>query len=177
MAIDALPTLYPFGEPDTNLAAAVPFDTPQAIPTPAPTNYFAYDGTPMGHGNTCDPISDEMALSGVDMEGYDLMVPDILADNRITWLEDFAMPLLMGVGKWVQSRNIGASLAWAVGSYMAPYPVAAYVAYRAYATQDEGYAPAGSRMSLPPPPKRNLPYTGRRDVDRVKLSVRPPRRR
>jgi hypothetical protein len=151
------------------------FDVPQAIPTPARKLYRAHDGTPIGYGNTCDPITDEMQLSGLDgfdgMDGYgEDLIPSALKDNRVTWLEDFALPLLLGVGKYMQTRSVPVALGWAAGAYMAPYPLAAFVAYRAYADQGDGYA--GRSMSLPPPPRRLPTRRPRRSSQRVNVRVR-----
>jgi hypothetical protein len=190
MAIETLPSLYPeYDDTSSNLAGGVlfprpqlttfltasdnpqgvafsGFDVPQAIPTPTAPLYRAYDGTPIGYGSTCDPISDEMQLSGY---GEDL-IPGVLKDNRITFLEDLAMPLLMGVGKYMQSGSIPQALGWSLGSYMAPYPVAVFLAYKAVVnrrSEDLMRRP----YSLPPPPRR-LRGGGRREIRRVNLRVR-----
>jgi hypothetical protein len=108
------------------------------IPTPKANLYRAWDGTPIGYGNTCDPITDEPFLSGLDGSYIRALVPDVLSENRIEWGDDMAVPLIVGVAKYFQTRSPLQAALWAVGGYVAPYPVAALVSFQAWQQQRDG---------------------------------------
>jgi len=59
MTMEALPTYLNFPEDTSNLAA---------FPQQEPTLYRAWDGTPVGYGSGCDPISAMPQLSGWNSE-------------------------------------------------------------------------------------------------------------
>ena len=75
--MQALPDYIPqLNDPASNLAA---FGAVAVAPplNPNRREYYAYDGTFIGYGNNCDPISMEPELSG-------MLVPDFLSENRLT---------------------------------------------------------------------------------------------
>lgn len=164
----ALPSLYQFTDPASNLAA---FDVPQAVPTPQRRRYVAIDGTTVGYGGTCDPITAETALSGLsgaDLQAwYDMTeyVPEALQEKRITWMEAFSMPLTVAALGYSMNARPLAVAALSAASYMAPYWVALGVAYTA----------AAPRLGWPPLPMLGGAPRGRRNVRRG--SFRPPARR
>lgn len=167
----ALPTLYPqLNDPARNLAAA--FDVARPIPTPMRRQYLAADGTSIGYGNDCDPITAEMALSGMDLEAwYDVTeyVPEAIQEKRITWMEAFSMPLTVAaLGYGMNARPLAVA-ALSAASYMAPYWVALGLAYTAA-------APRAGWPSLPglgaPARRRNV-----RTARRKPRSYRPRIRR
>lgn len=135
-----LPEFYPqLDENFTNLAACCPGLTgfeqleqdvqnappPAARPVPGPplaptaphTLYRAWDGTPIGYSSDCDPLTAEPQLSGV-------LVPDVLEENRITWAEQWAAPLLAASLVYASDNTPLTTVLWALGAYIAPYPVA-----------------------------------------------------
>lgn len=129
----ALPTLYPqLNDPARNLAAA--FDVARPIPTPLRRHYMAADGTSIGYGNDCDPITDETSLSGLeaiyDMTEY---VPEVLQEKRIPWMEAFSMPLTIAALGYGMGARPAMTAALSAASYFAPYPLALFVAWRAAA--------------------------------------------
>lgn len=120
----ALPDFLDLNDPTRNLAAldAAAQDAPAAVapplyPTPRRTLYRAWDGEPIGYSNDCDPLTAEPELSGV-------IVPDILEDNRLEGGQDWALPLVAGVGSWSAGASPLMSTLWALGAYMAPLPAA-----------------------------------------------------
>jgi hypothetical protein len=124
----SLPDYLHLDNPTSNVAGlgAAPLPT-----WPVGQTYRAIDGTVIGRGIACDPITDEPYLSGLDDYGR-AIVPDILSENRIGWGEDFALPLMIGSIKFLQSGSGLNAAAWALGGYMFPYGVAAWVAYNSY---------------------------------------------
>lgn len=123
----ALPSFYDLDDPSSNLAAA--FDVPQPITPHRRTHYMAADGTTIGYGNTCDPIGDEPMLSGLDLYDITEYVPEVLQDNRITWMRAFSMPLLVGSIAYAMDKRLLTIAALSAASYMAPYPTALVGAY------------------------------------------------
>ncbi|MFB3094405.1 MAG: hypothetical protein ACE10O_00930 [Candidatus Acidiferrales bacterium] len=165
----ALPTLYPqLNAPARNLAAA--FDVPTAIPTPLRRQYMAADGTPIGYGNTCDPITAEMGLSELEA-WYDITeyVPEAIQEKRVTWMESFSMPLVVAAVGYGMGARPAVTAALSAASYMAPYPVALFVAWRAagprlrarMATRRGRNVRTGSRA-----PRRQRTAAARRNVRR-----------
>lgn len=142
----ALPTLYPqLNEPAINLAA---FDVPRAIPTPRRRQYLAADGTSIGYGGTCDPITSEMALSGLsDLDLYDMTeyIPEAIQEKRVTWMEAFSMPLTVAALGYGMGARPLVTAALSAASYMAPYPVALFVAFKAAEPRLRVMSPSRSR--------------------------------
>jgi hypothetical protein len=106
--------------------------------TPVPPQgafFYAYDGTPLGHGASCDPISMEPMLSGLgDLPR--MVVPDVLADNRIMAGQEWALPLLAAVTAYHQGASPIQVALWSVAAYAAPLLAAGALAY-----QIVGYEP------------------------------------
>ena len=156
----ALPTLYPqLNDPARNLAAA--FDVPRPIPTPLRRQYLAADGTSIGYGGTCDPITDEPSLSELeaiyDMTEY---VPEALQEKRITWMEAFSMPLTIVALGYGMGARPAMTAALSAASYFAPYPVAAFVAWRAAGPRLR--AASASRRNVRTAPRKSRKYRPRR---------------
>jgi hypothetical protein len=130
--MESMPDFLHMDDPTRNLAGL------SATPNwPVGQSYYAIDGTPIGRGVACDPITDEPDLSGFD--AYErLAVPAVLSDNRIDWGEDFAVPLMIGSIRFVQSGSALNAALWALAGYMVPYGVAAVVAFRSYQAYQRG---------------------------------------
>ena len=109
----ALPTILNMSTPASNLAE-LGF---------TPKRYFAWDGTPIGVGSDCAPISMEPDLSG-------LMVPDYLEDSRVTWGQELAVALLAGARSYNRRQGPLATILWGLAGYMAPLPTAAAMTYQ-----------------------------------------------
>jgi hypothetical protein len=113
----ALPDYLQLTDPTQNLAG---FGlTPAIAPllNPNPRRYYAWDGTPIGTGNDCAPITREPELSG-------LVVPEFLEQNRIRWGQDFALPLAVGTAMFSATGRVLPTAGWSLVAYMAPYPFA-----------------------------------------------------
>lgn len=124
--MQALPDYLNINDPASNLAGfgATPGYTPAIAPLLNPDRppYYAYDGTYIGSGNTCDPISDEPYLSG-------LLVPDILEENRLEWGQEYALPVLVGAAEFAKSGRALPAALWALGAFMAPMVVAGWIGF------------------------------------------------
>lgn len=128
----ALPSFYDLDDPSSNLAAA--FDVPRAVPTPTAQRYYVGDGTTIGYGGTCQPITAENELSGLgELDLYDITeyVPEVLQEARITWMGAFSMPLTVAALAYAMNRRPLTIVALSAASYMAPYPAALAVAFMA----------------------------------------------
>ena len=125
--LDALPTVYPqITDPSSNLAGL------GAVPYPGKvTPYYAYDGTPIGYSNGCDPITDEPYLSGLDA----VNLVSWAEENRIDWLQQWALPAMIVPAIITTGGGPLKALFWGFLAYMAPLPVAAF--YLAEATLGE----------------------------------------
>jgi len=120
----ALPDFIDINDPARNLAAldAVAVSAPQLNPNQR--QYVAYDGTPIGSGNDCDPLTAEPTLSGLDdLLGF--LVPDILEENRLAYWEQYALPLLLGSTLYATGRPPLTVAGWTLAAYMAPFAVGA----------------------------------------------------
>lgn len=93
--------------------------------------YVAADGTQIGYGNNCDPLSMEMGLSAYapDPEFAGLVVPDILSENRMETMQEWALPALVGTMEFARTGRAFPTALWALGAYMAPLPVAAFLGW------------------------------------------------
>ena len=155
----ALPSFYDLDDPSSNLAAA--FDVPKAIPTPAAKRYLVGDGTTIGYGGTCDPITDGPMLSGLDLYDVTDYVPEVLQDNRVTWMEAFSMPLAVAALGYAAHARPLTIAALSAASYMAPYPAALATAFLAAGPRIRSRRIRRNIRRYTPPPrasrsKRNL---------------------
>ena len=64
------------------------------------------------------------------LEAYGLTMPAVMEDNRFEFGEGAARPRLAGALSYGRGDGLLQAAAWAAGAYMAPYPVAAVVAYQ-----------------------------------------------
>lgn len=104
MTLSALPTFYPdIQEPESNLADLV---------------YLAANGSPIGRGV---PWESDL-LQDKSLEG--LLVPDILAENRVEMGQQWAVPLILGVQSYRHSGDALKAGLMALFGYMAPLPAA-----------------------------------------------------
>jgi len=118
---DHIPQLW---NPSSNIAG-LSSGLAAAVAPPLNPNrraYYAYDGTPIGYGNDCDPISMEPELSG-------MMVPDFLEENRLETMQEWALPALVGTMTLAATGRALPTALWALGAYMAPLPVAAFMGW------------------------------------------------
>lgn len=120
-----LPDFPILNDPTRNLAGAR-FDTPRAIPNPGRTLYRAWDGTPIGYSTDCDPLTDEPMLSG-------LLVPSFLEEKRVTWGQEWALPVLVAASSYVRGGSALKTALLGLGAYYAPLPVAGVLAAAAVA--------------------------------------------
>lgn len=124
----ALPDFLDLEDPTRNLAlldaaaqdapaAAAAAPTPPLRQTPQRTLYRAWDGEPIGYSSDCDPLTAEPELSGV-------IVPDFLEDSRLEGGQQWALPLVAGVGSLAAGASPLTIGLWTLGAYMAPLPAA-----------------------------------------------------
>ena len=137
MTLSALPTLYDLDDPTSNLAG---FED-------VPTQYVAWDGTPIGEGNTCAPMRYNEGLMGA-------VIPEALEEKRIGFGASYALPLLVGVLSYVTNRRPGRAVLWGLGAYMAPLPVAGVFGYM-HVNDMGGWPAAAPRVN------RKVPYKPR----------------
>jgi hypothetical protein len=77
----ALPTTYDLTDPTQNLAGCGCGGPPLAdVGFAGPTAYQAWDGEPIGYGNTCGPLSG----CGPALDGLNIVPPD-LASPQYWW--------------------------------------------------------------------------------------------
>ncbi len=131
--LSALPDYLDISDPARNLAGAPSYNE-GPYPTPGRQLYRAYDGTPIGYSKGCDPISAEPMLSGLDAVYLPAeFLPDFVTENRITWGDWYAMPLIAGALAYSTGRTPLQTALWSLAAYMAPLPVAGLLAYQATA--------------------------------------------
>jgi hypothetical protein len=103
MTLTALPTFYDLTDPTSNLAADPCSD-------------------PLGN------LAALMSPGGYGLEADRLVIPAFIEENRIAWLERWAMPLFVGTSQWFFTRRPVRTALWTLAAYMAPYPMAIYLA-------------------------------------------------
>lgn len=123
----ALPSFDPeFDEDFRNLAGfqeAAAVMAPPLAPLAPRTLYRAWDGEPIGYSSDCDPLTAEPQLSG-------LLVPAFLEDSRMTWGEQWAMPLIAGAIGYQRDGTPLAAALWALAGFLLPLPTAGVVVAR-----------------------------------------------